>query len=379
MPIQTPVGTYTPVELCAVLAILIWVVRLYLGLETPRRGAFGVPAALLLAAGVLSTAVADYPRLALRELRTLVVEPALFYVVARSVLRGPRDAVTLGGVYVTAAAAAGALALFQTLTGQGLVVAEGVERAAALFRSPNNLGLLLGRALPLAAAGALYLRRPISSYFWFAGALCTAALFFTFSRGAWLAATAGLLLVGWPVATRGLRGMGRSQLTLAAAGLVGLASLGVVAAAQVERFRSLFSAAGTGFLRFHLWGASLRMALDHPVFGAGLDQFLYHYPRYMHPDAWREPNLSHPHNVLLDFWLRLGLLGVAALVVSVVTFLRRTPSAGAQARAAGLGAAGAAVALLMHGLVDNSYFLIDLAYGAWTILLVRELASEASA
>ncbi|HXI17893.1 MAG TPA: hypothetical protein VNM48_16145, partial [Chloroflexota bacterium] len=259
VPIRTPVGTYTPVELCAVVAILTWMIRLYLGLATPRRGAFGVPAALFLAAGVLSTAVADYPRLALRELRTLVVEPALFYVVARSVLRGPRDAVALGGVYVTAATAAGALALFQTLTGQGLVVAEGVERAAALFRSPNNLGLLLGRALPLAAASALYLWRPLSLYFWFAGVLCAAALFFTFSRGAWLAAAAGLLLVGWPVATRWLRRVGRLQLTLAAAGLVGLVVIGVAAGAQVDRFRSLFSAAGTGFLRFHLWGASIGM------------------------------------------------------------------------------------------------------------------------
>ncbi|HXI18219.1 MAG TPA: O-antigen ligase domain-containing protein, partial [Chloroflexota bacterium] len=90
-----------------------------------------------------------------------------------------------------------------------------------------------------------------------------------------------------------------------------------------------------------------------------------------------EPNLSHPHNVLLDFWLRLGVLGVAALVISARTFLRQKPGSGAYARAAGLGAAGAAVALLTHGLMDNSYFLIDLAYGAWTILLIHELASEA--
>ena len=59
------------------------------------------------------------------------------------------------------------------------------------------------------------------------------------------------------------------------------------------------------------------MIHDHPITGLGLDQFLYAYRgRYILPDAWQEPNLSHPHNILLDFWVRLGIFGVLLFSVA---------------------------------------------------------------
>jgi O-antigen ligase len=142
-------------------------------------------------------------------------------------------------------------------------------------------------------------------------------------------------------------------------------------------------------LRLRLWQSALEMVRDHPLWGIGLDQFLYLYPTYMHPDAWREPNLSHPHNLLLDFWLRLGLLGLVALAWAGWKALRRVQKGGApvpaatarDARASALawGAAGALVAVVLHGALDNSYFVIDLAYGCWVLLLILELATEPAA
>ncbi len=409
--VRTPAGTYSPVELCAVLLLGVWLVRLYLGTELPVRwGAFGWPAALLLAGGLLSTIVADYPRLALRELRTLVFEPVLVYVAARSVLRGPSDALWLAAVFVTGSAAAGGLALVQVVTGTGLLAAEGVARVAALYSSPNQLALLIDRALPLAVAGAMagtaggQRQRGVWAPFAVASAFLVAALFFTFSRGAWVASACGVLVAVWPWVRRLVSGR---RLWVVAALVVPVVLGAAVVALRFERFRSLLSAEGTGFLRLHLWGASLRMALDHLPFGVGMDQFLYHYPRYMHAGAWREPNLSHPHQLVLDFWLRLGLPGVVALGWAAWVFVRlgsrtlgswplRLQSSARAAKngslravdgppistgdTAGLmrGAAGAAVALVLHGLVDNSYFLIDIAYATWIVLLVRELASEAT-
>ena len=49
----------------------------------------------------------------------------------------------------------------------------------------------------------------------------------------------------------------------------------------------------------------------------------------------------------------------------------------AQRLRAGLGAAGALVAVVLHGPLDNSYFVIDLAYGCWVLLLILELATRA--
>ena len=53
------------------------------------------------------------------------------------------------------------------------------------------------------------------------------------------------------------------------------------------------------------------MIEERPLTGVGLDQFLYWYrSRYLLPEAWEEPNLSIPHNILLNYWVNLGILGV---------------------------------------------------------------------
>ena len=84
-------------------------------------------------------------------------------------------------------------------------------------------------------------------------------------------------------------------------------------------------------------------------------------------EAWQEPDLSHPHNIVLDFWTRLGLGGVLALLGLTVAFLRtalplyrRLPDG--ERRAIILGWIASMASMWAHGLIDNSYFLVDLAF-----------------
>ncbi|HNT04896.1 MAG TPA: O-antigen ligase family protein, partial [Anaerolineae bacterium] len=121
---------------------------------------------------------------------------------------------------------------------------------------------------------------------------------------------------------------------------------------------------GTTFRRIGLWKAAWRMISDHPITGVGLDNFLYRYPDYMLPEAWEEPNLSHPHNIVLDFWTRLGIGGPVVLAVLLLAFFqaalrlyRRLPEGDEHAII--LGWTASMVATLAHGMVDHSYFLVD--------------------
>ena len=85
----------------------------------------------------------------------------------------------------------------------------------------------------------------------------------------------------------------------------------------------------------------------------------------------------YPHNVFLNFWAELGLAGLILFLVIIAAFWRsvasalRTPS-----RTLAVGAAGAMVTLLVHGLVDVPYFKNDLAVLFWLIILVPLLINR---
>jgi O-antigen ligase len=125
---------------------------------------------------------------------------------------------------------------------------------------------------------------------------------------------------------------------------------------------------GTTFFRLQLWRSSIAMIRDHPVLGVGLDNFLYAYrTHYVLPTAWEEFNLSHPHNVVLDFWLRLGLPGLLVFLWLLTAFFQHSwgiykllPEG--SRRALVLGLMAGMVNLVAHGLVDNAFFLVDLAF-----------------
>ena len=127
------------------------------------------------------------------------------------------------------------------------------------------------------------------------------------------------------------------------------------------------------------------MALDHPLLGVGPDNFLYAYrTRYVLPSGWQELNLSHPHNLFLDLWTRLGLVGlVAGLAALVVAFASGWRLFGSRpaSRTAGrrldrgwplvLGLLAGLAAAVAHGLIDNSLFLPDLM--GWFVAALRHL------
>jgi len=316
------------------------------------------PALFFVAVGLLSLTAAEYQGVALRELRTVVAEPALLFALSTRVITTRQQARRVADGLILAGVLAALWGIGQFWLGQGIITAEGVWRVRAAYPSPNNLGLFLERTLPLAAALALGEQRRRERGLYALAALITGlGLVLTFSRGAWLGLGVALLFLG---AWRGLGAL-LAVVAMLIAGLLALVPLG-----RVERFSSLFDfQEGTTFLRLKLWQAALRMALDHPLQGVGLDNFLYKYPDYRLPEAWAEPNLSHPHNIILDWWLRLGALGLLALAALLVDFFHRAwralASTNADVRALAAGLTASMVAALTHGLIDNSYFLVDLA------------------
>ncbi|MCP4538407.1 MAG: hypothetical protein GY832_14830 [Chloroflexi bacterium] len=328
---------------------------------------------------IVSTFAAEYRHVALRELRVVVLEPALFYLMLRTSRLTDKaiwrvvDFFVLGGVVVAL------IGLTQYALGINIITAEeGFRRLRSVYGSPNNAGLYLGRVLPVLVAvalfGATYSRRVA---YGLASAPVGLAVLLSFSKGALiLGVPFSLLLLGMLAGGRWLWG---------SLGAVVAAIVAAIPLLRTPRFASLLDTrSGTTFFRLQLWRASWIMFRDHLWLGVGPDNFLYQYrSRYILPTAWQEPDLSHPHDILLDYGCRLGLLGIAAGLWLQVTFWRLALPlrhlVDRDRRALALGLMGSMVSFVGHGLVDASYFVIDLAFAFFlTLGVVQWLSSERS-
>lgn len=313
-----------------------------------------------------------FPRAA-TEWRVLFLEPLLFYGLARLYARDRAVLLRLIDAGLAAASVVCLIGLIQYATGQNLITAEGgAERLASVYGSPNNVALYLGRQIPFALAFVLLpvarIRRLFASV---TLALCLITVALTQSAGA--------LFIGLPfsIALVAIVVFGRRSL-IALVGLTAGAAAVLALVSRSSRFSRLLDfSQGTNFFRLRVWQSALDMIQDRPWTGFGLDQFLYAYRGvYLQPDAWQEPNLSHPHNIILDVWLRLGIFGIATLIaiqvwfwVNAVQLTARFRHNDTTAFALVAGAMGSMASLLSHGMVDNSLFVMDLAF-VFTLLLL---------
>lgn len=197
--------------------------------------------------------------------------------------------------------------------------------------------------------------------------LLSVTFLLTFSKGG--------LLIGMPAAllTLGVIWLRRHRRPVwpYASVTVLLGFVALVTLLQIPALSARLNLLGeTSFVRYRLWQASLSMIRENPLFGIGLDNFLYeHRGRYILESAWREPYLNHPHNILFDFATRLGFVGASVAVWLFGGFtllLKRTLAYTATPLAIGLIAAF--IYLLAHSLVDHAFFLIDLAYSFFLLL-----------
>ncbi len=328
----------------------------------PRFTSLDYAVLALVIVSLISPLVAENRGVAIHELRVVVIDSALLYFLVRSTALSRAQLWRLVDALVVAGLFVALYGFYQYVFSGDVIVAEGVRRMRSVYPSPNNLSLFLGRIAPMTGVVAIWgLDRWRRAFYAVAGLLITGALFLTFSRAAWL--------VGLPVTVLFVGLMrGRRALTIAVGAVTALL-LSVLPFAGTARIRSLFelTPGSSTYRRLKLWQSAIHMIRDYPIFGVGLDNFLYQYrEEYVLAGALDDPSLSHPHNIVLDFWTRLGVLGVAVLVWLVTAFFRIAwrlyRQLDGDGRVLALSLMAGMVYTLAHGLLDNSYFLVDLAY-----------------
>jgi putative inorganic carbon (HCO3(-)) transporter len=372
---------------------------------------FLVPAALLLVGASLALLAAPDLHNSLRAYRQDIAEPLLYFLLVLRYLRTRADvarlmvALVLSGLVVSSTAIIQGLQYLGTHAALITTVAGTTEtyRPSGPYGSANNLALLLDRVIPIVLAIGLthFLRRPATAEasprpLWrdplrWACVLALIplawALYWSRSRGAEVGIVA-VVLFYFVVEVR-------QWIAIAAIFVVGAIGGFVFQSKLLKLLDTGHNGTATLTERFTYWKAGLLIIRDHFLLGTGPDSFRTQYnpdaPARPHsPSSYAlkaldgqpfpktyDPAISHPHNMLLDFWMSTGLLGLAALIWLLVAFAtlvvrvyRRCASLvhGNLLQRLVLGLAGGMLAALVHGMVDNSYFLPDLSVLFWLFI-----------
>lgn len=374
-----------------------------------RVGPFALPVLVFVCASAISIAVAYDRTVALRDFRRVIVEPILYMLLVFLCIRERQDVQRLVGALLATGFAIALMGLAQNLFFRNtLVLEDGIRRVSAVYGSANSIGLLFDYVLPIGFAWAFLKSRKslptvtawierIVALAFCAVLLCV--LYLTQSNGAEIAIAAAVVFI--------LALSIRNRNVLLIGGAVAVVMLGIGGYLFRRRIEAAIFYGHTGAngvntltVRFSLWQAALDMIHNAPWFGYGLDNWLCHYslnttcytPGMYHYWASRniftgapliglhnQPDLSHPHNVLLQIWVSMGIFGVLAFIAVVVFFfwlfrrillhLRLHENEHNQTlQWITIGVGAAMVAAMVQGMVDSAFLEQDLAYCFWILV-----------
>jgi len=354
----------TLLELMLLVVILVWLIR-FRGYQKLTKK-FLIPIVIVIIAATISVFVAPDLMTALGIWKAYFIEPILFYFVLVSILENKKDirqaicALGVGALFISL------FAIFQKITGLALPVPWDLSRRlTSIFPYPNAVGLYL---TPIIVLGSIVLLqaikkiKPFQIIFWsITLVLSILAIIFSETEAAWVAIPATLWLLSWiPTKLR--------RWTIPGGILILLIIFAVPNISQ-PLSQKLTLQDYSGQVRLAQWSDTVEFLKDQPIFAAGLSG----YPQAIKPYHSQEhiEIFQYPHNIFLNIWVELGLLGLIALTWFMFEILYRAYviyQKQPKQHWIILACIGALLVMFIHGLVDVPYFKNDLAVLTWIFL-----------
>ena len=342
----------------------------------------------LIMAGTVSMFIAPDLRAAAGLWKAYIIEPVILFFVFVTTFKKEDIPKIIFALSLTALATS-VFAIYQKFTGFGIPnpywAAEETRRVTSVWGFPNAVGLFLAPLVPM-FIGQLFNshpeRRLVASrveesnpvrflhslarrsfgrndilkicYYILVTITSLLAIIFAKSTGALVGLAAALALLG--VRYKKTRTL---TLLLAACGIALVIFIPFLQPIKEE----LSFKDRSGQIRLDMWGEGIELLSEHPILGTGLSSYKEVIRRYR-IDKWIEI-YQYPHNMMLNFWIELGALGVLAFIL-IFYWAFKT------ARAAPALLATFAI-ILIHGLVDVPYFKNDLVIMFWLFVAMIAL------
>lgn len=324
---------------------------------------------LFFLSSVVSIFVSDMPIPSLGEWRAFFLEPMILFLV----LIGRKEIFKTNDLFLALVFSTLSISMFavvQKFTGWGIATPEwtiaATRRVTAFFSSPNAVGLYLAPVLMLMAivVGSYgndiksLVRRPVYLGVITATVFCLLAIMFTKSQGTWIGLGAGILVFLFFV------GYKKLAVAVAIAGII--FALAVPSMRQAVLFQDQ-----SNQNRLRLWGYSWTFLEASPknfVLGTGVRQFFRKIQKPYY-DKYVMERLIYPHNIFLNFWTEIGLVGMLAVIGILVYVFCLANRIRKYNKLMGAGLMSAITVLVVHGLVDVPYFKNDLAFLFWILIV----------
>ncbi len=354
----------TMLELMILVVVIVWLIqnrhRARELFKLNRRWAIVI--ALFVLSATVSAIIAPDTIAALGIWKAYFIEPILLFYLIIDLHR--RDQINsdhiikslmVGGIVVSL------FAIVQWMTGIGIPIPWDFERrVTGLFDYPNALGLYLGplTVLAISLSSRIF---SLSSVFLFIIAIILAQSEAALAAIAVCAVLIGLLSQTWRKKT--------ALLVIALAIVVSL-----IPTTRLYLFEKITLQDYSGQVRIGQWTETWELIKDHPVLGVGLSGYptaLVPYHKQTHIEIFQ-----YPHNIFLNIWVELGLLGLMTFCYLIYLILRSSflPTSYFLLPASLF----PLFTMFLHGLVDVPYFKNDLAILTWIFIALVYVTQTSS-
>lgn len=356
----------TLLELLVVTTILVWLGRYQTWrLDILKYQQWLWPLGLLLLAGVIGIIVAPDTWSALGIFKAYLAEPAILFLVLVTTFKNQSDWLLAFKALAVSAIFLSLLALVQAVTGLGIPVPWDLERrVTSVFDYPNALGLFLAPIVGLTAI----LHSQTKEKIWLSSALLGAlAIMLAETEAAYVAIPAGLLLTFLVSNTTRA-----SKVKIV--GAVAIVSLVALIGSTTIRSKLLLQDY-SGQVRLSQWSETWQLLQDRPIFGAGLNGYPEVFAAYHDPTLYEI--FQYPHNLILNTWVELGLLGLVAMFWLGWLVLKNQQTK--KDNFIVLVAFAGLSIMVIHGLVDVPFFKNDLAVmTAFLLAAIAQMQNRAT-
>ena len=316
----------------------------------------------ILLASTISIFIAPNLTVAAGLWKAYFIEPILFFAILINVVKDKKNKEAILWSLGLSAVIISVVAIYQKFTGWGIFepgwTGSENRRVTSLFTSPNAVGLFLAPIMTIYLGWLISeiknLKKSLLKIFIIILALL--AITFTVSQGTWLGLLAAVIFMAF---------FGWNKKATSAVVVLGIVLILILPAIREKIWPIITLQDASGQNRLELWSLASDSLFQNPIVGNGLLGFAT--IQNVNRDPLKIEPLLYPHNIILNFWTEIGILGTVAFAWLIAKFFRRGFKE-SNNKWLTLGVMAAMVTILTHGLIDVPYFKNDLAILFWIVI-----------